>query len=87
MKERRGKGTNRIGPPSPSTDLEVGALTQDVVADVQVVVSCRRLGGFTLGLPLRRGRAQLAGLGERLKVVGRHRPEVEVGLVAEQPAG
>lgn len=57
------------------------------MADVQVVVSRRRLSNFTLGLSLCRGRAQLAGLGERLKVVGRHRPEVEVGLVAEQPAG
>lgn len=75
-----------MSPASPSTHLEVGAFTQDVVADVQVVVSCWRLTGFTLGLSLRRRRTQLTGLGERLEVVGRHRPEVEVGLVAKQPA-
>lgn len=82
-----GKERSKIGPLSPSTDLEVGALTQNVIADVQVVVSCWRLTGFTLGLSLRRRRTQLTGLGERLEVVGRHRPEVKVGFVAKQPVG
>lgn len=83
----KGKERNGVGPPSLSTDLEVGALTQDVVADVQVVVSCWWLTGFTLALSLRRRRTQLTGLGERLKVVGRHRPEVKIGFVAKQPVG
>lgn len=48
---------------SPSTDLEVGALTQDIVADIQVVLG-RRLSSFTLGLSVRRGHAKLTGLGE-----------------------
>lgn len=68
-----------------SADLEVGALTQDVVADVQVALR-GRLGSFTAGRTLCGGHAQLTGLGERLQVVVRHGPEVKVGLVPEQPA-
>ena len=65
------------------TDLEVRALTQDVIADVQVVLRRRWLGSFTLGVPLCGGQT---GLSERLDVVGRHSPEVKIRLVPEQPA-
>lgn len=63
------------------TDLEVGSFTQDVLADVQVVLR-RRL---TFTTPLCGRHAELPGLGKRLQVVGRHGPEREVRLVPEQP--
>lgn len=67
--------------------LEEGALAQRVVADVQVAGGAggrrRALGrGLAFGV----GHAKLARLGEHLEVVGRHRPELEVRLVAEEPA-
>lgn len=67
------------------TDLEVGALTQDVMADVQVVLSRRLRSFFLLGLTLCSGHTQLTSLGEHLEVVGRHSPEVEIRLIPEQP--
>lgn len=67
------------------TDLEVRALTQDIMADVQMVLSWW-LGCFTLDLPVCCRHTQLTGLGERLKVVGRHRPELKVWVVSKQPA-
>lgn len=70
---------------SPKTHLEVGALTQDIMADVQMVVNWW-LGCFTLDLPVCCRHPQLTGLGERLKVVGRHRPEMKVWVVSKQPA-
>lgn len=73
-----------ICPPlSPATDLEVGTLAQDVLANVQVVLGRRR----TLLASVGGGHAELPGLSEGLQVMGRHRPEGEVGLVSEQPAG
>lgn len=69
---------------SSFTDLEVRALAQDVIADVQVVLRWR-LGAFTLGLTLCSRHAQLTSLGERLQVVGRNCPEVKIRLISEQP--
>jgi len=63
--------------------LEVGALTQDVMADVQVAVG-RGPGSFSRGLL--RGPARQASLGKRLQVVRRHGPEVQIRLVSKQPA-
>ena len=63
--------------------LEVAALTQGVVADVQVAVAARL--AHVMLQSLGRGHAQQAGLGERLQVVGRHAPELEVRLVPEEP--
>lgn len=68
-------------PVSRLTDLEVGSFTQNVLADVQVVL--RRWLAFFPSLCGRH--TQVSGLGKRLEVMGRHSPEREVGLVPEQP--
>ena len=67
----------------PRHYLEVAALTQGVVADVQVAVA-GRLAAVLL-LTLSGGHAQQTGLGKRLQVVGRHAPELKVRLVPEEP--
>ena len=59
------------------TDLEVRALTQDVMADVQVVLRWW-LGCVTLCLSLCTRYTQLTSLGKCLEVVGRHCPEVKI---------
>lgn len=58
--------------------LEEGALTQRVVADVQVTDGAggRRALGRRLAFGV--GHAQLPRPGEHLEVVGCHRPELEV---------
>lgn len=67
------------------TDLEVRALAQNVMADVQMVLRWL-LGSFILGLTLCCGHPKLTSLGERLEVVRRHCPEVKVRLIPKQPA-
>lgn len=55
------------------------------MADVQMVLRWG-LGCFTVDLPVCGSHTQLTRLGERLKVVGRHRPEMKVWLISKQPA-
>lgn len=56
------------------------------MADVQVGGGAGG-GALGLGLSVGVGHAQLPRLGERLEVVRRHRPELEVRLVAKEPVG
>lgn len=55
------------------------------MADVQMVLSWW-LGCFALDLPVCVWHTQLTSLGKRLKVVGRHCPEMKVWIVSKQPA-
>lgn len=64
--------------------LEVGALTQRVVTDVQVT-GWSPLAGVLLCRPFRDGHTELPGLRERLQVMCGYRPELQVRLVSEEP--
>lgn len=64
-------------PNKVKTDLEVRALTQNIMADIQMVVR-QRLGFFTLDLSFYGCHTWLMGVGEQLKVVGCNRPEMKV---------